>query len=44
MLNAWFGHTKKIADDHYLNTTEDDFKEVIVSVIPSRGIQDPLEK
>lgn len=44
VLNAWFGHTEKIADEHYLQTTEDDYKEatdsVIPLVIPSLGNQE----
>ncbi|MFN9987573.1 MAG: hypothetical protein ACK52S_18645, partial [Pirellula sp.] len=40
VLNAWFGHTEKIADEHYLQTTEDDYKEATDSVIPSLGNQE----
>ncbi len=34
VLNAWFGHTEKIAEDHYLQVTEEDFQQATVSVIP----------
>ena len=34
VLNAWFGHTEKIAEDHYLQVTEEDFQQATVSVLP----------
>jgi len=29
VLNDWFGHTGAIAETHYLQTTEDDFKAAV---------------
>jgi len=45
VLNAWFGHTAKIADEHYLTVTEADFDvasgSVVPFVVPSVGNQEP---
>jgi len=49
VLNAWFGHTAAIAEEHYLQVTEDDFTEAMcpqsgsvgTSVGTSLGRQEP---
>jgi len=45
VLNAWFGHTAKIADEHYLTVTEVDFDvasgSVVPFVVPSVGNKEP---
>jgi len=45
VLNTWFGHTAKIADEHYLTVTEADFDvasaSVVPFVVPSAGNQEP---
>ncbi|MGN6546503.1 MAG: tyrosine-type recombinase/integrase [Aureliella sp.] len=45
VLNDWFGHTGKIAETYYLQTTEADFElaadSVVPSVVPSLGRQEP---
>ena len=30
VLNAWFGHSGQVAEEHYLQVTEDDFAEAII--------------
>ena len=44
VLNDWFGHSGAVAETHYLQTTEDDYKAAGTqtdSVCPSQGNQEP---
>lgn len=47
VLNDWFGHTGKVAETYYLQTTEADFDlaatAVVPSVVPSQGKPTPAQ-